>query len=77
MTDDIAAAAYWSTREVKKWEVSVTAGSPRKPTTRLTMYVTAKTKDGAERCAKENLLVTVKRPRFAARLAGPNALGCN
>lgn len=76
--DALKAANYWADKPVKKWAVDVTAGPYNRPTYRRTIYVSARTSAGAISCAKANFFSFNKpsRPRFAARLAGPDELGC-
>lgn len=75
--DEADAVAYWKDKEWKKWAVDVTAGPPKRPTYRNTVYVRAKTAQDAVDCAKRNMIAKPPRgARFIARLAGPRELGC-
>lgn len=70
------ALAYWSSREWKKFVVTVTAGPTKRPTFNLKVYVRAKTREGAIECAKRNLTKKPGGARYNAWLASPSELGC-
>lgn len=74
--DEADAAAYWESREWKKWAVDVTAGPMRRPRFRATIYVRARDRRAAVETAKRSMPAPPKAGRFLARLAGPRELGC-
>lgn len=69
-------AEYWATRAVKAWAVTLTTGPEKKPTQRHTMFINARTADGAIKTAKENNTVVKGRIRAQARLATWREMGC-
>lgn len=74
MTQD-EANTYWSTRDFKKWVVTLERGPVRKPE-REVKYVGARQRSQAIECARRNAL-TVKNPsRVGCRLATAYDLGC-
>jgi len=68
------AAAYWSKREAKIWVVAVKGRRDARQITEP-MYVRARTREGAGRCALGNSLLTAARVH-SVRLATPHDLGC-
>lgn len=75
--EEVAAIAYWSTREWKKWTVYVVAGPAKRPSYKKTAHVRARTREAAIAVAKRDLFPSAPRSaRFDARLAGPHELGC-
>lgn len=74
--DAADARAYWADKEFKKWAVDVAAGPEKRPTYCQTFYARARTADAAIACVKRNMIRTIARARFRARLAGPRELGC-
>lgn len=75
--DEADAHSFWKDKEWKTFAVDLVTGSGKKRKIIHTMYVRARTGDGAESCAKENDLRRVPRTSYCARLAGPRELGCN
>ena len=75
-TDEADAAAYWEGKEFKKYAVDVRAGPARRPTTKRTLYVRARTAEAAIACAKREDWQRKAGARYSARLAGPRELGC-
>lgn len=75
--DRDAAVAYWAEREWKKFAVHVWTGADQRPTTERVLYVGATSAQGAVRGARHNTPFTFPAgAKFAARLAGPQELGC-
>lgn len=69
--------AFGASQPRQKWAVTVTAGSGRVPSLRLTVLVEARTSDGAIRTARANIYQPVPRnARYLARLATASDLGC-
>ncbi len=68
------AVEYWSTRPVKIWVVEISRRINYETKTQ-TMYVRSRTRDGAEKCARENTYVR-GNVSARARLATPRDLGC-
>lgn len=75
-TDEADAVAYWEGKEFKKYAVDVRAGPARRPTTKRTLYVRARTPEAAIACAKREDWQRKPGARYSARLAGPRELGC-
>jgi len=80
---------YWSTREHKKWVVSLKSRKNRlvrvavdgRPTLqranpRCDMYVSARTSEGAKRTALDNIPSGERMDVIGVRLARPFDLGC-
>ncbi|PRZ51185.1 hypothetical protein BX589_12026 [Paraburkholderia fungorum] len=74
MDGDFDAESYWRDKPYKKWVVEVGRWNGRFVTSQ-TVYVSAKTQEGAEATAKANTVVT-GRLSARARLATPRDLGC-
>jgi hypothetical protein len=68
------AIAYWSRFEFKKWTVELRTTTGRESLIK-TIYVRARSRQGAERTARHNANI---RSKFSvvARLATPRDLGC-
>ncbi len=76
-TQDIAdAEAYWKDKEVKVFAVEIRSRATNDRRIQHTMYVRAKTKEGAENCAEDNDFTRIAKPVYRARLAGPRELEC-
>lgn len=71
---DFDAEAFWRDKPFKKWVVEVGRWNGRFRAAQ-TLYVSAKTQEGAETTAKANTIVA-GRLSVHARLATPRDLGC-
>lgn len=74
--DEADAHDYWREKEFKKFAVDVRTGRVRNASTRITVYVRARTHDAAIACARRNLKPARPSAQYVARLAGSHELGC-
>lgn len=69
------AAAYWATREWKKFVVTLERGNRLRPE-REVLYVRARSPSGAVACARRNASRVKTPSRTSCRLATAHDLGC-